>query len=151
MVLYSKLWIIQCWIFNSIFHNVHLILEIWSKATDVVKIVWTLCGFNLVASLASVWPPGVSVWAVTQSYQLATKKQRFALHLGCIKCCKTTSRGRQRLKEALKLKPYKLQDFLITSLASEQICRMRWTLWKTALKFVSIVQKKWSYKMVFWY
>ena len=57
---------------------VHLILQIQSKANDVVKIVWTLSGFNLDA-IGSLWQPlGASVWALTQRYLIAGSSEKVA-------------------------------------------------------------------------
>ena len=48
--------------------NVHLILQFVSKASDVIKMYWTLCGFNFKASFSLWRPPRALVGAGTQRY-----------------------------------------------------------------------------------
>ena len=79
--------------FNAVFQNVHLILEIRSKATDVIKKYWTLCGFNFEAILASVRPPGASVWVVTQRYLSAVTRAELSLSLSCN--CRVETKNKQ--------------------------------------------------------
>ena len=70
--------------------------------------------------MASVWPPGASVWAVTQWFE-QRKSPVFCRHFSARVTAQTeASRGRQRLAAASRLKPHKVQTILITSLALER-------------------------------
>ena len=54
--------------FNFKKNYVHLIVQIRSKANDVIKIVWTLSGFNI-SAIAGRWrPPEASVRPLAQRY-----------------------------------------------------------------------------------